>query len=96
MVESTVKIFTPPSQHGRNYVGYFVNPRIEAFPDGDYEIEGRFFDDRGELVGKIEYNPQSLPYTAELDGATDVKHRRLVNVYVQRGRNPIKMTGTAE
>ncbi|MDR3616265.1 MAG: hypothetical protein P4L53_22080 [Candidatus Obscuribacterales bacterium] len=89
MAETTVKIFTP----ARNYVGYFVNPKIDSFPDGEYEIEGRFFDAAGDVVGKIEYNPECLPYVAELDGIKEVKHTRLTNVYIQRGRNPIRMTG---
>lgn len=84
-----VKIYTP---NGR-YVGYFAEPEIRSYPEGGYEIQGQFYDDRGEPVGKIEYNPQALPFTAELAGIKDVKHTKLFNVYVQRGRDPICMSG---
>ncbi|MBS2004245.1 MAG: hypothetical protein JST44_22250 [Cyanobacteria bacterium SZAS LIN-5] len=90
MADVKVNIYTPSAQH----VGYFLNPEIESFPDGDYEISGRFYDDLGEAVGKMEFNPEVLPYVADLSDVKDVAHKKLVRVYLQRGRQPIRMTGT--
>jgi hypothetical protein len=92
MSKQTIKIFSPSGQ----YIGYFTNPKIEFFPDSDYDFEGSFYDAAGELVSRIEYNPQALPYTAELDGMPDLKHTRLHTVYIQHARNPIKMSGHGE
>ena len=92
MSEQTIKIFSPSGQ----YVGYFTNPTIEFFPDSDYDFQGSFYDAAGDLVSRIEYNPQALPYTAELDGVPHIKHTRLHNVYIQHARNPIKMSGRGE
>jgi hypothetical protein len=92
MSERTIKIFSPAGQ----YLGYFVNPKIEFFADSEYDFEGHFLDAKGEVVNKLEYNPEALPYSAELDGMTDVKHNRLCKVYIQRSRPPIKMSGKAE
>ncbi len=92
MSERTIKIFSPSGQ----YIGYFTNPTIEFFPDSDYDFAGTFHDATGAPVSRVEYNPQALPYTAELDGIADVKHKRLNTVYVQHARNPVKMSGRAE
>lgn len=92
MSEPTIKIFSPSGQ----YIGYFTNPVIEFFPDADYDFQGTFYDANGTAVSRVEYNPQALPYTAELDGLHDVKHKRLHTVYIQHARNPIKMSGRGE
>ena len=89
MSEPTIKIFSPSGQ----YIGYFTNPEIEFFPDCDYDFQGPFFDAAGVVVSRVEYNPEALPYTAELDGVNGVEHKRLYNVYIQHARNPIKMSG---
>ena len=90
MTAVKVNIYTPTAQH----VGYFLYPEVESFPDNDYEITGRFFDELGEPVGKMEFNPEVLPYLADLSDVKGVAHKKLVKVYLQRGRQPIRMTGT--
>ena len=89
MSDAKVKIYTPAGQ----YVGYFLNPDIERFPEGEYEVSGMFYDDNGQVTGKLEFNPEALPYTADLADVAGVCHARLVNVYVQRGRQPVRMSG---
>jgi len=92
MSEPTIKIFSPSKQ----YIGYFVNPKVEFFPDQEYDFEGNFLDANGKPVEKLEYNPESLPYTAELDGMANIKDKHLHQVYIQRSRPPIKMSGRAQ
>jgi hypothetical protein len=89
MSEVKVNIFGPQGQQ----VGYFINPTVDAFPEGDYEIEGRFFDSEGQPTVKIEFNPEAVPYVADLSAVKGVKHSRLERVFVQRGRQPVKMSG---
>ncbi len=76
-------------------VGYFLNPTVSSFPDGDYEISGEFYAPGGELIKKLEFNPQSLPYNADASAVSNISHKRLYGVYVQRGRQPVKMTANA-
>lgn len=90
MSDVKVNIYTPTGQH----VGYFLNPEIESFPDGDYEIVGRFFDEAGAAAGKMEFNPQVLPYIADLSDVKGLQHKKLTNVYLQRGRQPVRMSGS--
>ncbi len=90
MSDIKVTVYTPTGL----YVGHFLNPKVDSFPDADYEISGRFFDENGNLVGKMEFNPQALPYVADLSEVSGVQHRKLNNVYLQRGRQPIRMTGS--
>jgi hypothetical protein len=85
-----VNIYTPAGKH----VGYFQDPKIETFRDGDYEISGAFHAPSGELTTKVEFNPQALPYSADL-GEAGKDHKKLKNVYVQRGRQPVLMSGQA-
>jgi hypothetical protein len=85
-----VNIYTPAGL----YVGYFLNPKVDAFPDADYEISGQFFDENGKLVSKMEFNPQALPYVADVSEVQGLAHRKLGNVYLQRGRQPVRMTGS--
>jgi hypothetical protein len=89
MSEIKVKIYTPAGK----YLGYFLNPEIEKFPEFEYEITGRFFEETGQSTDKVEFNPESLPYTADLSELKDVPHARLINVYVQRGRQPVRISG---
>ncbi len=76
-------------------VGYFLDPNVLSLPDGDYEISGEFYTPDGELVKKLEMNPQSLPYNADSSGVNNISHKKLYGVYVQRGRQPVKMTGNS-
>lgn len=77
-------------------VGYFVDPQIEVFGQGEYELSGNFFDPAGQVVGKVEFNPQSIPYSADLSLIKKSEHNRLKNVYVQRGHQPVRMSGAGE
>jgi hypothetical protein len=89
MSDIKAKIYTPTGQ----YVGYLLNPTIEQFPENEYEISGRFFEENGEVSHKLEFNPESVPYSIDLSDVQNLKHSRLINVYVQRGRQPVRMTG---
>jgi hypothetical protein len=80
-------------------VGYFQDPKIEAFGQGEYEICGCFYDLSARLTAKLAFNPQALPYLADLSNVQDVHklpHRKLKQVYVQSGRQPVRMTGQGE
>jgi hypothetical protein len=44
MADVKVNVYTPA---GKN-VGYFINPEVKAYPAGDYEITGDFFEPTGE------------------------------------------------
>lgn len=90
MAEQTVNIYAPNGAR----VGYFVNPKIEMYAEHQYIIRGEFRQPDGTAFGKVEFNPQVLPYTADLSTITKCSHEKLVSVYVQRGRQPIEMTGS--
>lgn len=91
MSDVKVNIYTQAGVH----VGYFVNPKVQAFPEGDYELSGEFFDALGERIARLDMNPQAIPYTADISTVSGLAHKSLGNVYVQRGRQPVKMTGSA-
>ena len=74
-------------------LGYFSDPKIDKFGDDEYQIKGIFHDAEGGLMDKLEFNPQSLPYWAELQNLPDIQHAQLTNVYIQRNRQPIIITG---
>ena len=46
MADVKVNVYTPAGRH----VGYFLNPAIKSFPDGDYELNGEFYDVEGSKV----------------------------------------------
>ena len=75
------------------HIGYFLNPKVAEFPGGDYEISGMFYNENGQPAGKQPFNPEALPYQADLSALAGHAHKKLVNVYVQRGRQPVLMTG---
>jgi len=83
-----VNIYTPAGVH----VGYFQDPQIEALPEGDYEVSGKFFSPEGVPTTKVEFNPQAMPYSADLSESNQ-SHKKLKSVYVQRGRQPVLMSG---
>lgn len=91
MSDTKVNVYTPDGRH----VGFFLNPKIQVFPEGDYELSGFFFDSDGEKLDKLDFNPQALPYTADISQVQGMPHSQLQNVYVQRGRQPVRMTGNA-
>lgn len=74
-------------------LGYFKDPQISQFGEDEYEIQGIFHNADGALANKMDFNPQSLPYWAEIKNINPVKHSQLTNVYVQRGRQPMVVTG---
>lgn len=74
-------------------IGYFIDPEVDIYPESEYELSGRFFEESGQPAAKIEFNPQALPYTADVSQLSGLKHDKLVNVYVQRGRQPVRMSG---
>ncbi len=89
MAAENIGIYSPD---GRK-VGYFENPSVQMLPEHYYIISGRFLDPEGNDFPKVPFNPQVLPYTADLSGCSQCTHKKLVNVYVQRGRQPVEMTG---
>lgn len=89
MSEVKVIVYSPKGQP----VGYFVNPTLLKFPEDEFEIQGSFFDKEGQLAMKIDFNPQAVPYSVDLSSLKDIPFSHLKNVYVQRGRQPVKMTG---
>ena len=91
MSDVKVNVYTVVGTH----VGYFLNPVVQTFPEGDYELSGHFYDTDGEPVPKLDFNPQSLPYVADLSALSGLAHSKIENVYVQRGRQPVRMSGNA-
>ncbi len=89
MSEVKVQVF---STHGQP-VGYFINPAFASFPEGEYEISGEFFGTDNQHTVRIDFNPEAVPYSCDLSQAKDVPYNELINVYVQRGRQPVTMTG---
>ncbi|MBU6451425.1 MAG: hypothetical protein KGS72_06585 [Cyanobacteria bacterium REEB67] len=88
MADVKINVFTPAGKH----VGYFLNPAIKSFPEGDYEVQGAFYDVDGDKVVKLEFNPQVLPYSCDISSLS-AAHKQLTSCYVQRGRQPVMMTG---
>lgn len=70
-------------------LGYFRDPQINQFSEGEYEIKGMFYGADGSLPTKLDFNPQISPYWASLEGLSGIKHQQLTNVYIQRGRQPV-------
>ncbi len=89
MPDAIVEVFTSQG----TIVGRFVNPRIERLSEHYYSITGTFVDADGTVLDRIDFNPEVMPYTADISPASPCDHTKLVMVYVQRGRNPIQMTG---
>ena len=88
MSQGVVKVFTPSGK----FVGQFDNPTIDMYPDHYYEVTGQFADERGQVAAQIEFNPEVLPYTLDISGFKQCNHATLQGGYVQRGRQPVKMT----
>jgi len=76
-----------------NMLGYFSDPKINQFDNNEYEIQGVFHDPEGSLAQKVEFNPQSCPYWAEIKDVPNIRHSQLTNVYIQRGRQPVIISG---
>lgn len=78
--------------HGQT-IGYFVNPKVTCLCEKDYEVSGTFVDEHGNAYEKVEFNPEVLPYIIDLSGLGLMSLKSLSNGYVQRGRQPVCMTG---
>src|SRR5262249_51317508 len=75
MADVKVNVYTPTG----DAVGYFLNPVIKAYPEGDYEVTGEFFDSDGSRVDKLNFNPQALPYSADMSAVQGLAHSKLEN-----------------
>jgi len=84
-----VKVFTP----GGKFVGQFEAPTVDMDPQHYYEISGNFVDEKGLPYEKLEFNPQVLPYTLDISTVKICNHSTLVNCFIQRGRQPVRITG---
>jgi len=89
MADVIINIYTPDGKK----VGNFVNPKIEMLPTHHYFLSGKFFEADGSMADKIEFNPQVLPYIADISAISKCGHEKLTGIYVQRARQPIQMTG---
>lgn len=85
-----VKVFTP----GGKFVGQFENPTVAMYPEHHYEISGRFVDEQGQVIPKLEMNPQVMPYTLDISTIKQCAHTSLSGGYVQRGRQPVMITAS--
>ena len=92
MSQGIIKVFTPAGR----FVGQFVNPQVEMYPDHHYEISGEFADEHGDVMTKIEFNPQSTPYTLDISTLKQCNHSTLHGGYVQRGRHPVRMSASCK
>jgi 5'(3')-deoxyribonucleotidase len=92
MPEVIVEVFTP----GGIRIGKFIDPKVELVSHHNYSITGRFVDADGQVPDKIEYNPEILPYSADLSTTTYCAHKEIVKVYVHRGRQPVQMIGVCK
>lgn len=77
-------------------IGYFVNPKVEHLCADDWAIKGKFVDDEGRPYEKVEFNPQAIPYIIDLSDVPGAQVRCLSSGYVQRGRQPVEMTGVRQ
>jgi hypothetical protein len=91
MANSKVSVFKTNGQ----LFGYFLEPQVISYQQGEYEIRGKFFLPDDQPAKKLEFNPQVLPYQADLSELPNAQHKKIQLVYVQRGRQPVIMTGTA-
>ena len=89
---NVVKVFTPTGK----FVGQFVNAAVDMYPDHHYEIAGDFVDEHGHPFKKVEFNPQVLPYTLDISTVKQCNHSTLQGGYIQRGRQPVKMTASCK
>ena len=92
MPKLVVEILT----HAGQKVGSFRNAKLEMLPDHHYCITGIFYEPDGTAAERVEFNPQSLPYRADIAQVSQCGHKTLVDVYVQRGRQPVGMTGICD
>ena len=73
-------------------LGYFDQAKVSRFGEDEYAIQGPFYGPDGSVLAKLEFNPQSLPHWGQVESSSDIKHKQLTNIYIQRGRQPILVT----
>ncbi len=73
-------------------LGYFCQAQVERFGENEYAIKGIFYAADGTVADKVNFNPQSCPYSGTAEDITEAIHKQLTNIYIQRGRQPIVMT----
>ena len=88
MSDIKVKVSTSCGQ----VIGFFLNPKVENLCDNDYQVSGSFVDASGRLLDKVEFNPQSVPYSLEVAQMPSLPVKQLEAGYVQHGRQPVVMT----
>lgn len=88
MVDVKARVSTSQGQT----IGYFVNPRVENLCKQDYEVSGLFVDESGQAYQKVEFNPQVMPYFIDLSELNLKGLNLLAQGYVQRGRQPVRMS----
>lgn len=74
-------------------IGFFINPKVENLCLNDFEISGTFVDEAGHPFDRVEFNPEVIPYIIDLSQLSLISLKCLVKAYVQRGRQPVVMTG---
>jgi len=79
-------------KHNGGLLGYFDQTEVKKFGQNEYDIQGTFFFPDGSVPAKIEFNPQSLPYSGIVEKDCGIDHRNLSNIYIQRGRQPVSLT----
>jgi hypothetical protein len=87
-----VKVFTP----GGKFVGQLINPVVDMDPDHYYELTGELLDENGQPFTRVEFNPQARPYTLDISQVKQCGHTTLQGGYVQRGRQPIRITASCK
>lgn len=74
-------------------LGHILSPELNVFSLKEYEIKGVFYDTSGNCVTKVDFNPEAIPYCANLQDLPNCPHKYLTRVYIQKGRQPIVITG---
>ncbi len=74
-------------------LGYLLNYEIENFQDVDIKLTGDYIDKNNSQPVKLDFNPEVLPYWLDITDLKLSKFSKVVNVYVQRGRQPVIFSG---
>ncbi len=70
-----------------------MNPKVELLCERDFELSGSFVNESGAPYEKVEFNPEVMPYVIDLTQLPALGFNSLEKAYVQRGRQPVVMTG---
>lgn len=90
MANTIVRVYTAAGR----LVGYFIDPQVDIDPEHYFQVTGKFCDEDGSPLEKVEFNPQALPYTLDLSGIKKCDHATVSRGYVQRGRQPVIITAS--